>query len=146
MKRIGYIWEKIIDKENIKTAILLASKHKKKKRIVKKVLDNIDFYVDEIYNMLYNKTYIPSPYLERGVKDNKRKERKISAPRWYPDTCIQWSIMLQLEKVLYRGLYENSCGNIKGRGVSYGKRYIEKVIKRNYKRTKYTLKMDIKKY
>lgn len=64
MKRIGNIYEQIIKKENIRIAIINASKGKKGRNGVNKILDNISFYVDEIYDMLINKTYIPSPYIK----------------------------------------------------------------------------------
>lgn len=57
MKRVGNIYEKITKKENIRQAILNASKGKKNRKSVIKILDDINFYVNEIYNMLINKTY-----------------------------------------------------------------------------------------
>ena len=52
MKRYGWLYEKSFTKDNIKLAIIRASKGKKKRRIVRKVLSNIDYYTDEIYHIL----------------------------------------------------------------------------------------------
>lgn len=64
MKRVGNIYEEITKKENIRKAILNASKGKKNRKSVIKILDNISFFVDDIYGMLINKTYKPSPYIK----------------------------------------------------------------------------------
>lgn len=51
------MYEQIIDKNNIREAILNASKGKKSRKNVKEVLENIIFYTDEIHKMLVEKTY-----------------------------------------------------------------------------------------
>ena len=77
MKRVGNIYEKITKKENIRKAIINASKGKKDRNGVIKILDNVNFYVDEIYNMLINKTYTPSPYIKMLIHDGARKKERI---------------------------------------------------------------------
>ena len=69
MHRTKHVWEKITDIENIKYAILCASKKKTKRKGVQKVLANIDKYAHEIQDMLVNKSYVPSPYTEVQIKD-----------------------------------------------------------------------------
>ena len=76
MKRVGNIYEKITKKENIRKAIINASKGKKDRNGVVKILDNVNFYVDEIYNMLINKTYIPSPYIKNANSRWCKKKKK----------------------------------------------------------------------
>lgn len=76
MKRIGNIYNKIIEKDNIKTAIINASRGKKDRKSVKRIIENIDSYTLEIQKMLVNKTYIPSPYIEMKIHDGTRKKRK----------------------------------------------------------------------
>ena len=51
MKRVGNIYEKITKKENIRKAIINASKGKKDRNGVRKILEDVNFYVDEIYNI-----------------------------------------------------------------------------------------------
>ena len=57
MKRYSDLWDKIIDKENIKKAHQMARKDKSFYTEVKYVDANLDKVVDEIYDMLKNKTY-----------------------------------------------------------------------------------------
>lgn len=147
MKRKGNIYKKIIEKDNIKLAILNASKRKMKRPNVQKVMDNIDKYVDIVQSMLEQKSYTPSPYLETKIHDGvRKKERIIYKPRFFPDQIIHWSLMLQIEDILKKGMYDYCCASVKNRGLLYGVKYIKKVIVRDRKNTKYVLKLDIKKF
>ncbi len=147
MKRKGNIYKSIVEKENIKFAILNAARRKMKRNNVQKVMNNIDKYVDNIQNMLINKSYTPSPYQEVKIQDGvRKKERIIFKPCFYPDQIVHWSLMLQIEEILKKGLYDYCCASIRGRGLLYGVKYIRKIIVRDRKNTKYCLKLDIKKF
>lgn len=147
MKRVGNIYEKITKKENIRQAILKASKGKKKRKSVIKILNDMNFYVNEIYDMLINKNYKPSPYVKMLIHDGvRKKERIIYKPQFYPDQIIHWALMLQLENILMKGMYYYNCASIKGRGLLHATKYIEKILVRDRKNTKYCLKLDVKKF
>lgn len=66
MKRKGNIYPKIYDKENIRYAIKCASRGKTDRENVKKIINNIDYYINQVYELLLNKTYKPSPYEKKG--------------------------------------------------------------------------------
>ncbi len=147
MKRIGFLYPKITSRENIARAIVNASKGKKHRKIVKKVLENFDFYVEEIQNMLVSKTYKPSPYIILKIKDGTRKkERIIYKPLFYPDQVIHWALMQQIEPILKRGMYELCCASIRGRGLHVATQYIKRILVNDRKNTKYCLQLDIKKF
>ncbi len=147
MKRYGYLYEKICDIENIKLAIIKASKKKTKRRDVRKILNNIDYYALEIQEILIKQSYKPSPYKVTKIYDGaNNKERIIHKPNFYPDQIIHWSLMLVLEPILTKGMYAHSCGSIPGKGSSWGNKYIEKWIRNDKKNTKYCLKLDIRKF
>ena len=94
MKRYYVDYSKICDIENIKLAIKKASKGKTRKHIVRKVLANIDYYSIQIQNLLINKSYIPSPYIEKVIYEgSSRKERIIHKPQFYPDQIIHHCLM-----------------------------------------------------
>ena len=63
MKRKGSIYEEICKRENIEKAIKKASCRKRNRPNVKKVNENIDYYILELQKMLINKAYKPSPYI-----------------------------------------------------------------------------------
>ena len=44
VKRIGYLYDKIIDIDNIKQAIINASKKKTNRKSVQRILKDVDFY------------------------------------------------------------------------------------------------------
>lgn len=147
MKRTGYIYDKICDIENIKTAIMKASLGKRNKRYVKQIIKNMDICAQLISDMLKDKLYIPSPYTIKKIVDGTSgKERTIYKPRFYPDQIIHWALMLQIQPLLMRGMYAYNCGSVPGRGTSHGQKAIRKWLDSDYKGTKYCLKMDIKKY
>lgn len=147
MKRYGHIYEKICDKDNIRYAILKASKGKRKRNDVQRVLSDIDKYIDIIHEMLVTKTYVPSDYIVGTVKEGaSQKERKIFKPNFFPDQVIHWAMMLQVSPILRKGMYKFACGSIPDRGVHYGKRYVERWIRTDRKHTKYYLKLDISKF
>lgn len=147
MKTEKNIYIKIIDKNNIYRAILNASKGKKDRDNVKRIIDNITFYVDDIYNKLSSKTYKASPYVEMKIHDGvRKKERIICKPCFYPDQVIHWALMQPIEPLIMRGMYYYCCGSVKNRGIIHGMRYIKKILVRDRKNTKYCLKLDVKKF
>jgi hypothetical protein len=147
MKARGNIYSKIVEKNNIEKAIIKASNGKKDRKEVKKVCYNMEYYTMQIQEILKNKTYIPSPYTELKIQDGAhKKERIIYKPQFYPDQCIHWALMLQIQELLSRGMYEYSCASVKNRGIHYGARYLKKILVRDRKNTKYCLKLDVKKF
>ena len=147
MKRVGNIYNEICSMKNINLAIKKSSKGKTKRYDVIKVLSNQDYYANEIMNMLINKTYYPSEFKNKIIYDSlNKKERLISKSRYYPDQIIQHALMNVLEPILVKRFYQYSCGNILGKGTSYGKKTIRKWLDNDIKNTKYCLKMDIKKF
>lgn len=147
MKRVGYIYEKIYAIDNIKQAIMSASLGKRNQNRVKRVIQNIDIVAVKIQKMLVNKDYIPSPYIIKTVHDGaNKKERTIYKPRFYPDQIIHWALMLQIQNIIMRGMYEYNCGSVPGRGASYGQKILRHWLDTDRKNTKYCLKMDIAKF
>jgi len=147
IKRKGNLYVLITDIENIKKAILNASKKKHKRKQVQQILSNIDHYAHEIQKMLISKSYVPSPYIEVIRKDGAAgKERLIAKPKFYPDQCIHWSVMQILAPEFLKGMYYHNSGSIPKRGPHYAKKYVDRWIKRDPKHTKYALQIDVAKF
>ena len=146
MKRYGNLYDKITDIENIKKAIISASKDKQKRVSVIRVLDDIDNHAKYIQELLINRTYVPSPYVEKKIFDGARKkERIIKKPKFFPDQCIHWSLMLIIEPLFEKRMYKWSCSSIKKRGIHYAKNYVKGAL-RDTHNTKYAYQLDIKKF
>lgn len=147
LKRYGFIYEKICDPENIRNAILHAAKGKKDRRTVEEILENVDLAVEILEEILIDKTFKPSPYKEIIIKDGaSQKERVIYKPKFFPDQCVHWCLMLQLEPIIMKSMYAHTCGSIPGRGIHHGKKHLRKWLDHDIKHTKYCLKLDIKKF
>ena len=147
MKRHGYIYEKIYDIENIKNAMHKAAIGKRNQLRVRTILENSDWYAHKIRKMLINQTYRPTKPHIKVIQDGAiGKTRTIHKPNFYPDQIIHWALMLQIEPILMKGMYQYNCGSVPGRGTSYGQKALRKWMDNDPKNTKYCLKMDVKKF
>ena len=128
MKRYGNLFHKITDIENIKLAHKNASKGKGKYKEVKMVNSDIDYYCNQIKEMLDNKTFKNSPYTMMK-KNDKGKIREIHKLPYYPDRIIHHAIMQVLEPIWKKTLIPNTYQSIKGRGIHKTKRDMQRDIK-----------------
>lgn len=144
MKRSKITLEQITELENCKRAIKKASKSKRRRKNVQRILKNIDEYAVKLQSFLLN-----DPVFSMGVTKtleadgSNKKKREICKPDFFPDQCAHWAIMLIAMPEIEKGFYQYSCASIKGRGTHYAKRATERMI-RNEKASKYCLQMDIK--
>lgn len=148
MKRVGFLYEKICSEENIKLAILDAAKGKKKKRRdVRKVLNNLDFYIKDIQLMLKNKTFSNSkPRISYRYEKMQDKVREISVLPFYPDHIVHHAVMRIVSPLLIKGMYHYCCANVPGRGEQRIRKSLSRVLKSDYRNTKYCLKIDIRQF
>ena len=143
MKRVGNLWNKITDIDNIKLAHKMASKDKSFYKEVKMVNSDLDYYTKEIQSLLIDKTYNVSEYRIQIIND-KGKDRKLMKLQYYPDRIIQWAIMLQLERVFLNIFCKHTCASIPGRGIHKARKLVMKYMK-EYP-SKYCLKLDVRKF
>ena len=147
MKRIGNIYEKLIDKDNILAAIKKASAGKRHRESVQRVLADIPGHVDQIHALLKNKTYKPCRVQEKTVKEGARqKERKITTIKFFPDQIIHWCAVLQIQDAIMKSAYQLSCGSMPGRGTHYARNFVARWMQRDRKNTKYVAKLDVSKF
>lgn len=140
MKRYSNLYQKIIDKENLRTAFMKASIGKRQRKSVKKILDNLDYYIDDLYNQLANGTYHTSSYHTKVIYEPK--ERLIYILPFYPDRVVHHAIMNILEPILDGLMYEHSYACRKNKGQHAGSKYCMGLVKKN----KYCLQCDISKF
>lgn len=145
MKTYKHLMEKIASEENIKAAIMNASKKKRNRKDVKKVLQDIDTHTKKIQKILLSGMYeahIDTPCVINEGTHNK--VRRIRKPHFKYDQIIHHCIIQVLQPIFSKPMYEYSCGSIPKRGAHYGKKRIEKWLRNDVKNTKYVFKMDIK--
>ena len=115
MRRYGNLYDSMVNKDNLKLAFKKAKKRGKKTpsgmRIVRRIEDNPDYYIDNLHELLLSGNYRTSPYTTKVIYEPK--ERKIFILPFYPDRIVHHAIMNILEpiwdSVLDRGVY--SCRN-----------------------------------
>lgn len=146
MKRIGFLYEQIVSVENCKRAILNASVPKRKRKSVQKILQNLDFYAEDLSERLIRLDFL-TPYKTRIIKDGlSGKERELQIPSFYPDQCAHHAIIQVLQPIFMKSAYYWSCANIPKRGIDRACKGVERATMRDTKHAKYCVKMDISKF
>ena len=144
MKRIGNIYHKIYDMDNLRLAHLNARKDKGSYAEVQMVDSDVEHYLQELQMSLINKTYKTSEYTI-FEKTEGRKVRTLYKLPYYPDRICQWAIMQILEPILLKTLIYDTYSAISNRGPHMAWARVNKAMYHK-KETKYCLKIDIHHY
>ena len=145
MKRIGNLYHKIYDIENIKLAHKNARKNKTHYTEVKEVDSNIEYYCQEISDMIKSKKFRNGEYTT-FIKNDKGKEREIYKLPYYPDRIVHHAIMQVLEPIWKKTFISNTYQSIKGRGVHKAKKAVLKGIQELNSDIVYYGQIDISKF
>lgn len=145
MKRIGNLYEKIYDIENLRLAHKQARRGKSFYTEVKLIDENEDEYLYRLQDMLIHKTYHTSKY-EVFEKKEGKKIRKIYKLPYFPDRICQWVIIQVIEPYLMRTLTDDTYSALPGRGVERARRKMVRALKTDPENTVWCLKIDISKY
>lgn len=146
MKSYRFLFQEIIDEENIKFAISEACKGRKGKRKKQKLMEiyhdpnNVERIRNKIIN--YKTVKREAKEINDGIS---KKKRKIYVPS-AEEIVIQHAVVQVLDKYLSKGIYEHAYAAIKGKGQVRAEKRIQKWIRTDFDNCKYFLKMDIKKY
>lgn len=86
----------------------------------------------------------PRPYRHiRRKSPTNGKVREIDCPT-LEDHIIHWMLIRAIKSVILRGMVENSCGSVKGRGNEYGRKKLERWARRED--AVYYVKLDVRKF
>ena len=144
MKSYNHLWEKVISPDNIKLAIRNAAKGKRKRKRVRRMLENPDAYVPCFQNLAENYKHRIKP--PKKIYDGIcKKVREIVVPS-LDEQILHHLIVNVLSPIIMKGMYDHAVGSIPGRGPVSAKKTIKKWIKHDPKNCKYVLKMDIKSF
>ena len=146
MKRIGFLYEDIVSVENCKEAIRNASKHKRKRKNVQRILQDLDSYAADLSDRLIRMDFL-TPYTVREIEDGlSGKKRVLHIPNFYPDQCAHHAIMQVLKPIISKSFYYWSSANIPKRGIDHACKGVERATMRDKKHAKYCVKMDVQKF
>lgn len=151
MKRIGKLFEKIYDIDNLLLAHKNASKGKKTKydrtkfkQEIRVVNGDLMNHMYKLQKMLIDKTFVNSEY-EVFIKNDTGKERTIYKLPYFPDRILHHAIMQILGPIWKKTFIADTYQSIKGRGIHKAKKKIEPLVRKT-RRDLYVLKIDIKKF
>lgn len=146
-KRVGYIYDRMKDKDFIRACILKGAERKHHRWDVITVLDDLEFYVNKVYEIVCNYDYTPTPIINKQIYDpSSEKWRPIAIQPFYPDGIMQQLVVTAMKDILMRGMHAYSCASIPERGSKAALRYEKKMIQRKPKSSKYVAELDIKQF
>lgn len=146
-KRIGFLYNKMLDRRFIRGVILAAAKDRNSRADVAPVLADLDGYVERAYELVATDSFVPSKPKEREIYDeSSQKYRKIKMVPFWPDGVIQWMLVTAMKPVLMRGMYHWSCASIPDRGNKRVQRRIRGILRDDHKGTKYAAELDVAQY
>lgn len=144
MKSYNHLFEIALSDEVVESSLMNASKGKRDRPDVQRILKNKEKYIKKFREWLTSGELIPIKHKAVVINDGFiLKKRTVIQPYFYPEQWLQHIIVTTLKPIFLKGMYEFSCGSIPNRGVHYGKKYLEKFIKNNKSEIKYVLKFDI---
>lgn len=144
MKRIGHIYEQIIDIENLRRADENARRGKLNTYGVRVHDRNREANIFALHTALLTKTFKTSAYDIFTIYEPK--ERVIYRLPYYPDRIVHHALMNVLEPIWVKTFTHNTFSCIKGRGIEGCARYVEKMIRSFKGKPLYCMKIDIRKF
>ena len=143
MKRIGYLFEKVCDLENIRLAEINAGAGKGSRKEVAQFRANLEQNLSDLREELVNKTYHTSAYT-CFIKHEPKERVIFKLP--YRDCVVQWAIMQVLVPIWTPIFTRDTYACIKGRGVHSLLRRLRKDLKNDPDGTIFCYKIDIRKF
>lgn len=143
MKRYGNLYPKIYSEDNLYAAISNAKKGKTKYSEVRNVVNNSEYYVGILRDMLINHEFHTAKYRTKFVYEPKVREIYILP--FFPDRIVHHAIA-QVLRPIWEPMFIYDCYSaIPGKGLHAGHYRLHSFLK-DKENTKYCLKFDIAKF
>lgn len=144
MKRIGNIFDKVVEYDNFVLADHNARKNKKHYKEIQYHDRNQEENLLKLQESVISLTYKTSEYFI--FKIYEPKEREIYKLPYYPDRIMHHALMNCLEPIWEKVFIYNSYACRKNKGIHAAVKDLKKVLRRDKENTKYCLKLDIRKF
>ena len=146
-KRKGFLYDTMLDKDYIRRCILRGAEHKHNRWDVKIVLENLEYFVDVVYETLSTFSYIPTIPKERTIHDDSaNKDRPIGVQPYYHDGVIHQVVTDTLKPIIMRSMHYWSSASIPGRGGKHALKIAKRMIQKQPKNSRYVAELDVKKF
>ena len=143
MKRIGYLFDKVCDLDNLRLAEINAGAGKGSRKEVAQFRANLEQNLSELRDELVNKTYHTSAYT-CFIKHEPKERVIFKLP--YRDRVVQWAIMQVLVPIWTPIFTRDTYACISGRGVHSLLRRLRKDLQNDPDGTIFCYKIDIRKF
>ena len=143
MKRKDNLYQRICSIENLQLADSIARKGKLKQPGVVMHDKNRDHNIQNLHEMLTNKTYKTSKYTTFTIYEPK--ERLIFRLPYFPDRITHHAVMNILESIFVSTFTADTYSCIKKRGIHAAANAVKRAL-RDKTGTQYCLKLDIRKF
>lgn len=144
MKSYNHLYEKLLSYDNIWLAIDNAANGNMKRKLLKKMKQNPDDYIEKVRRWIVE--FEPMKHEPKIINDGiSAKKRAIIVPT-VREHIVQHAVVNVLKPIFMKGMYEHSYASIPGRGCHAGMKVVKKWIKHDPANVKYCLKLDIQKY
>lgn len=147
MKRMGHLYEKLIDVDYLESCIYKAFRKKKKTNSIKRILLDPRKHAERI-SKLIQQGKLPT-MKERKIKlirDGSQKKWRTMTKASEYEHIIHHAVAGLLEKRITNSSYRYSVSSMPKRGDLYGKRHMARWIRSFRGRKVYVLKFDIRKF
>ena len=145
-KRIGHVFEKIADMDNLKMADKEAQSGKAgKNRHIRRHNLHADSDLQELQRMILELDFPEPKYTDMELLNDSGKDRHIAKQNYFPWRILHHAIMRVIGEALYKSLIYDTFACIEGKGLHHGVKRL-KMFLRRYPEYKYFWKADYKKY
>lgn len=144
MKRVGNLYHRIYDINNLKLANKKARKNKGHQNSIKEFDKNEYQNLLNLSVCLKEKKYKTSKYTTFIIREPK--ERVIYRLPYFPDRITHHAVILVLESIFMSVFTADTYSCIKKRGIHKASKKLTKALEGDRNGTKYCLKIDIKKF
>lgn len=148
-KRVGYIYQRMDDREFIRRCIRIGTRDSKKRRRkdVRKVLKNEDRYIDRMLEIVQQRKFKPRYPLMRMIWDqSSEKWRETWRVPFFPDGLMHIMVCQAMMDVFMRGMSPWSCSSIPERGGTRVRKRLRHAMQDRPKQSAYAGEMDVKNY
>jgi len=145
MKTYKKLFESVLDHDNLEKAIMRSSLGKRDRPDAKEIIKHKEYHIEKIQKLLRTRQLTFRKHKPCIIYDGiNKKVRTIIKPDFKYEQIIHHAIVQAMHPFFMKGMYGHVCGSVPKRGAHYGKRYIEKWIRKDQRNVKYILKTDVR--
>ena len=148
-KRVGYIYSRMDDRAFIARSAKIGTREskKKKRRDVRRVLDNWGFYGDATLTMVRERSFKPEIPRKKTIYDpSSQKWRDTYRVSFWPDGLMHIMVCQAMMDVLMRGMSPWTCSAIPQRGGQRVRKRLRHAMQDRPKQSTYAGESDVKSY